>query len=59
MNHRNASGPSVVFLAGVLVNWISLFLFAYRVTSPATLDALLALGTVLMFGAALRRQARS
>ncbi len=48
----------MIFIAGTVVNWVSLFLFAYHMTSPAALDALLALGTALMFGAALRRQPR-
>ncbi len=50
--------PERLFFAGIVLNWVTLFLLAYHVTGLALSSGLLILGTVLIFGGGLSAKPR-
>jgi hypothetical protein len=59
MGSLDISKPQLVFLSGVVLNWVALFLLAYGVTSLSISAAVLILGTACMFGAGLTSKPHS
>lgn len=57
-NPSDTQNPERLFFAGILLNWVTLFLLAYHVTGAALTSGLLIVGTALIFGGGLSANPR-